>query len=171
MIDFTKVASARKRPDSVQVHGVEHKIHTAFPHWVNFERMRLKKPAYADFDKLYIGKVPDDKIAGYNELEKFWLNEQPLPHPSKEISCVIAVDWKIDSEWIRAAFLEKYHLDLMANDIHWHCFLGLFHALKGTAINDIIAARLNKDKKDKHMEKMRELWQISGATPVAKKKR
>ena len=171
MIDFTKAAKVRERPDSVLVHGTEYKIHTAFPHWVNFERVRIKKAVYADFDKLYKGKVPKDRETGYVELEKFWINEQPLPHPSKERSSVIVIDWKMDSEFIRAAFLEKYGIDLLTNDIHWHCFLGLFHALKDTAINNIIEARMNKDKKDKYMEKMREAWQIASGAPVKKSQR
>ena len=171
MIDFTKASKARERPDSVRVHGTEYKIHTAFPHWVNFERVRIKKAVYADFDRLYRGKLPEDRAAGYVELEKFWINEQPLPHPPKEKSSVIIVDWKIDSEFIRAAFLEKYGIDLLTNDIHWHCFLGLFHALKDTAINSIMEARMNKDKKDKHMEKMLEAWQIAGTKPARKRKR
>jgi len=158
MIDFTK--SDRRRQDSVCVNGTEYKIHTKFFWWVLFGRMIIKKHPLADYDQFY--KFPDenlDRQAGFEQLMKFYINEQPLPHPSKEKADAIAVEWKIDSEYIRAAFLQQYGIDLLTADIHWHCFHALFNALKDTVINDIMSARLYKGK-GKEMNKLRERWEI-----------
>jgi hypothetical protein len=190
VIDFTKDIEERKRQDSVCVDGDYYEIHTEFFHWVGFGRKLIKwKDNYEEFDYLYtVDKkedgdppdvetieskaiVPENRQAGFAELLKFYRNEQPLPHDSGEKSNVIGVDWKIDSEYIRAAFREKYDIDLLTTDIHWHDFLGYFHALKDTMINDIMSARYYKKDKDKKdpMEKAREAWELA-RKPCSKNK-
>jgi len=165
MIDFTKSVKARKRQDSVWVENIEYKIHTEFFHWVAFGRKIIKSKTYDEFDWLYIFGIPDNRQAGFEQLMKFYINEQPLPHPTKEKNNVISIEWKIDSEYIRAAFLQQYGIDLLVTDLHWHCFTALFNALKDTVINDIMSARLYKGK-GKEMNKLRERWVI----PVPQKR-
>jgi hypothetical protein len=174
MIDFTKSAEARQRQNSVSVMGTEYAIHTDFNWWVLFGRMIIKSGyTYGDFDIFYPFTIPDDRIKGYGELYRFFVNEQPLPHDTGEKTDVIGVDWKIDSEYIRAAFLEKYNIDLLTHDIHWHDFLALFHALKDTAINDIMSVRYYTDKKSKKdpMKLLREKWELVSKKPIAKGKK
>jgi hypothetical protein len=164
VIDFTKSAEARRRQNTVCINGFDYNIHTEFFYWVWFGRRIIKRiDSYANFDLLYAFAVPEDRIAGFNELLKFYRNEQPLPHDTGEKSDVIGVDWKIDSEYIRAAFKEKYDIDLLTADIHWHDFLGYFNALKDTMINDIMSARYYKKETGKKdlMEKAREAWELA----------
>jgi hypothetical protein len=168
MIDFTKSIEARQRQNSVWVDDVEYEIRTEFFHWVWFGRRIIKSPRYSDFDLLYKFTIPENRITGFNELLKFYRNEQPLPHDTGEKSCIIGMDWKIDSEYIRAAFLQHYRIDLLITDIHWHDFLALFNALKETMINDIISARYYKKSESKdpskeyeeQMEKRRKAWAL-----------
>ena len=160
MIDFTKSIEARQRRDSVCVNGVDYRIHTEFYWWVLFGRMIIKARPVADYDIFYVWTDETlDRQAGFEQLKKFYANEQPLPHPSNEKSDTIAVEWKIDSEYIRAAFLQQYGIDLLTQDIHWHCFQALFNALKDTVINDIMSARLYKGK-NREMNRMKERWVI-----------
>ena len=174
MIDFTKSIEARKRQDSITVNEVEYKIQTSFHWWILFGRMIIKNGyTYEDFDKFYTITVPDDRVKGFKELLKFFKNEQPLPHDLGEKTDIIGVDWKIDSEYIWAAFIEKYNKDLLTEDISWHSFLALFHALKDTAINDIMSVRLYTDKKSKKdpMKKLKEMWELAPKPRVSRKKR
>jgi len=160
MIDFTKSVEARKKPDTVCVNGVDYKIHTEFFYWVLFGRMIIKTRPIDEYDQFYI--FPDnnlDRVAGFEQLKKFYENEQPLPHASKEKADTIAVEWKMDSEYIRAAFLQQYGIDLLTTDLHWHCFMALFNALTGTVMNDIMSARLYKGK-GKEANKLKARWVI-----------
>ena len=174
MIDFTKSVEARQRQSSVSIEDTDYAIHTSFHYWVLFGRMILKNHTYGDYDQFYKFTVPENREAGLNALTAFFRNEQPLPHDLGEKTDIIGVDWKIDSEYIRAAFLEKYHIDLLISDLHWHDFLALFHALKDTAINDIMSARFYTDKKSKKdlMKKLRAMWELVKKTnKITPKKR
>jgi hypothetical protein len=165
VIDFTCSIRARQRDNSVCVDGKDYEIHTEFFHWVLFERKLIKwNGDYNSLDKLcdYLYKycIPENRQAGLEELKKFCRNEQPLPHPTGEKSNVMGVDWKIDSEYIRAAFKQQYDIDLLTTDLHWHDFLGYFNALKDTVINDIMSARYSKEKKG-FMKEQRERWKLA----------
>jgi hypothetical protein len=166
MIDLSKTAENRQRQDSIWVSGAEYKIHTPFPFWIAFEKKfgdwrkeGRKGFFYEEFDYLYALGIPEDREIGFEELSKFYRNEQPLPNPTGKTSSVRGVDWLLDSEYIYSAFLQQYGIDLLASDIHWHNFLSLFNGLAGTRLNDIISARYNADKKGP-MREMREAWEL-----------
>ena len=176
MIDFSKCPETRARRDSVFVLGAEHKIRTEFWLWINYERLRRDDAAPLErFNMFYKGRPPGDKAAGIAELDKFMIDEQPLPHSDPgEKSDIVAWDWIADSEYVNAKFLEVYGIDLETEkDMHWHRFLGLFRAIL-TDINGVMAARQHKsedersegDTYDKSMEKQRDAWWIAGTKPA-----
>ena len=170
MIDFRKTVENRQRQDSVIVNGNEHKIHTGFCFWVSFAK-KIEEwnrtgdaPSYDEFDYLYASPVPEDRVAGYGELIKFYRNEQKLPSNTGKERNIRGVDWLIDSEYIYAAFMQQYGIDLLKSDLHWHSFLALFNGLTNTKMNEIIAARFY-DKSDKRkfeevQEENREMWAL-----------
>jgi len=133
-----------------------------------FERLKslFKKPAEAKPGRSHI---PGNRAAGYQELQKFYLNEQPLPRPGKQ-SKVRGMDWLIDSEYIYAAFMQQYGIDLIAADLHWHSFLALFNGLMETRLNEIMSTRYYirpvKGAKDpmeevyREKEELREAWKL-----------
>ena len=180
MINLSKCALARKRPDSVWVHGAEYFIRTEFFYWINYQRIRTDpKTPLVGFDQFYKGAVPEDRVAGIKALDGFLVNEQPMPHPEyTEKSDIQSFDWLADSEYINAKFLEVYGIDLETEDMHWHRFLGLFHAIL-TDLNSIISARQHKsederadeDTYDKGMERMRNAWWIAGTKPAKRGKK
>jgi len=182
MISLHKVD--RSRQDSIWVGGIEYKIHTPFPYWIAFskkiEGLQLtgkKTINLYELDYLYKPEyikrpnrskkqprgnkpfIPEDRKSGYKELCKFFLNEQPLPRPAGKKDNVIGLDWLIDSEYIYAAFLQQYRIDLIKTDLHWHDFLALFYGLTGAKINEIITARYSKDTKGSMCE-MRKMYEI-----------
>jgi hypothetical protein len=169
MIDFSKSVEARERQNSVLVDGVEYIIRTEFFHWINLGRMFAKweKEGRENFnleelDYLYAWGPPENRLEGYKELCKFYRNEQPLPRDTGKENDVETIDWIIDSERIRAAFLSAYSIDLLASDLHWHDFQGLFGALFWP-LREVVSARLYKEKPDK-VEKIekenREMWKL-----------
>jgi len=169
MIDLA--AAERRRQDSVwvqeyvpkdgalELEPIEYKIHTEFCHWITFEKIIMRRDySYNEFDYLYQMGHPDNRQGGFVELCKFYRNEQPLPRPGKS-SGVIGYDWEQDSEYIRAAFLQQYRIDLLNTDLHWHDFQGLFNALTDTKLNQIMSARYD-DSKTGPLADMRKAWAV-----------
>jgi hypothetical protein len=119
--------------------------------------------------------VPPDRKAGFDELYRFYLNEQPLPRDAGKRSGVIPFDWKLDSEYIYAAFMQQYGINLMETDLHWHDFLALLNALTGTYFNDIKFARYDESKVGTAGFDRRMAWEIirgaDAAAPAPKMKK
>jgi len=152
------------RQVSVLVDGEHYEIKTEFYHWLNFGRIIQQRIdgveiTYGEFDKFYSEEPPENREAGFGELCKFYENKKELPRPSKKKTDVITLDWEIDSEFIYAAFLQQYRIDLEKEYPHWHKFLALFYGLVGTKLNDIMSARCSKETKGV-MKELREAWRI-----------
>jgi hypothetical protein len=77
-----------------------------------------------------------------------------------------ATDYDVDAEYIFAAFLELYGIDLVESNMHWYKFLALFKGLHGTKLNEIIGYRLyentsgKRDAYTRQMEKLRRAWEL-----------
>jgi hypothetical protein len=159
MIDFSR--EDRRRPSSVWVREIEYPIKTDFYLWIKFGRLTegRKTIALDEVNFLYQWKIPEDREAGFRELVKFYENRQPLPRPTGKAEGVVPYDWKLDSEYIYAAFMQRYGIDLIKTDLHWFDFRALFNGLVNTKLNDIIAARYGKEKKGPLAE-LRYAWEI-----------
>jgi hypothetical protein len=174
MIDFSR--ADRQRPFSVWVQGIEYPVKTDFYLWIKFGRMidGRKTIALGEADFLYQWGIPENREAGFQELVKFYENRQSLPRPAGKASGVIPYDWKLDSEYIYAAFMHQYGIDLIKTSPHWHDFCALFNSLVSTKLNDIISARYSKEKKGPLAE-MRQAWEIirddPDMLPSSKRKR
>ena len=157
MISLDKVDRSRQK--SVWVGGIEYLIHTGFFHWLAFEKKVLGKTIthemLPEFDYLYVGGIPDDRAAGYNELLKFWRNEQPLPKDLGRENKTRTIDWHIDSERICEVFLRLYGIDLETQNIHWHKFLGLFYSYLCN-LDKVIEARVYEKKDFKKTKEFKE---------------
>jgi hypothetical protein len=167
VIDFSKTKAARKRPDSVFVAGEERPIRTEFCHWLSYDKkVRGGRFFLNEADFLYLPRdeggrgAPEDREAGLKELHAFYLNGQPLPRLAGPGSGAIAFDWLLDSEYIHAAFMERYRINLVEEDLHWHDFLALFRALKDTCFNDIRHIRTS-GAKGKEAGEARRAWAIT----------
>jgi len=163
----------RSRQSSIWVDGEEYLIQTDFHYWISFGKKMegAKEINLLELDCLYRimtvdGRdygIPENRLKGYEELCKFYRNDQPLPHPAGKQGAR-AFDWLIDSDYIYAAFLQQYGIDLEITDMHWHKFMALFYGLKDTKFNDIMSARLyekpkKNDKRD-GMEELKNAWEL-----------
>jgi hypothetical protein len=185
MIDLSKAERSRQR--SVWVEGEEYLIHTGFHYWLSFgkkldalegegfpvnELTQYFKVIEND-GKVY--GVPENRNAAYEELLKFYLNKQPLPNGAGKASGIKIIDWDIDSEGIYCAFLERYKINLITADLHWHDFLSLYNNLFWP-LGKIIEARLYKElpeMKEKEYAKYlknlykenRDMWMLESLEP------
>lgn len=169
MIDLTK----RDLPDSVQVDGRFFLIHTDFRWWINFEEIINDKSATLDeLDYYYISDIPEDKNKGFMALYDFFSPKKIVPKfedtgvPAEKI-----LDYKIDADFIYAAFMELYHIDLLATDengkvieMHWHKFQALMAGIHDTKLNEIMGFRSydasDKTPYEKQMQKLKNAWRL-----------
>jgi hypothetical protein len=156
MIDLHK--KDRARPDTVRVNGRGFAIKTDACFWFAFGEKIKEKALYCDdFLFWFDAAPPDDMRAGFTALCEFYLNRQPLPNRTGKKTNVLAIDWLIDSEYIYAAFIQCYKIDLIKTDLHWWDFLALFNGLYGTYLNEIMAARTGRDE---YMKEAKKAWSL-----------
>lgn len=155
-------------PESVEVDGSLYAIHTSFKYFLRFiELLANKDIKPQDFDFMYKIKKPQDRESGLIALVQFCNPPQILPHTDKlEGSSEKAVDYTIDADYIFAAFMERYGIDLVESDMHWYKFQALFKGLHDTKLNEIIGYRLwentsgKRDAYTRQMEKLKSAWEL-----------
>lgn len=155
-------------PESVEVDGSLYTIHTSFKYFLRFiELLANKDIKPQDFDFMYKSKKPQDRESGLIALVQFCNPPQILPHTDKlEGSSEKAVDYTIDADYIFAAFMERYGIDLVESDMHWYKFQALFKGLHDTKLNEIIGYRLwentsgKRDAYTRQMEKLKSAWEL-----------
>ena len=153
-------------PESVEVDGSLYTIHTSFKYFLRFiELLANKDIKLQDFDFMYKSKKPQDRESGLIALVQFCNPPQILPHIDKlEGSSEKAVDYAIDADYIFAAFMERYGIDLVESDMHWYKFQALFKGIHDTKLNEIIGYRLwentsgKRDAYTRQMEKLKTAW-------------
>jgi len=161
----------RSRQGSVWVGDNEYLIHTEFYIWIAFGK-KLESLGDNGFQieelKPYFkimsvdGKeygLPEDWNQAYEELVKFYANKQPLPRDTEKEYKKL-VDWDADSERIYCAFLERYNINLITADLHWHDFLALYYNLFWPLIEVVSARQYEKPKEMKPKEEAAERHRI-----------
>ena len=153
-------------PESVEVDGSLYAIHTSFKYFLRFiELLATKDAKPQDFDFMYKRQKPQDRESGLIALIQFCNPPQELPRTQGgEESGEKAVDYAIDADYIFAAFMERYGIDLVENEMHWYKFQALFKGLHDTKLNEIIGYRLwenttaKRDAYTRQMEKLKTAW-------------
>lgn len=164
MIDLTKA----KLPEAVKVEGGFFRVRTSFKYWLNFLALiEGGKRRPADFDFMYVKEKPKNRAAGLLAMIEFCNPPSVLPRTDKGgESGGKAVDYAIDADYIFAAFMERYGIDLVESDLHWHKFLALFKGLRDTKLNEIIGYRLwenasgKRGDYERQMEKLKAAWEL-----------
>lgn len=155
-------------PETVEVDGSLYAIHTSFKYFLRFiELLATKDAKPQDFDFMYKRQNPQDRENGLLALVQFCNPPQILPRTDNlEGSSEKAVDYAVDADYIYAAFLEQYGIDLVESEMHWYKFQALFRGLHDTKLNEIIGYRLWENtgaKRDAYtcqMEKLRNAWEL-----------
>lgn len=171
MIDLFKT----ELPDTIEVEGSSYSIHTNFRYWILFYRLsKLKKPLI-EFLVMFPFEKPTNLVEAYKKLMEFANPPKELPRPVGENSTTdIVLDFDIDSDYIYAAFIEQYGIDLSNPnlDLHFYKFMALLNSLHDTKINEIMSYRCYEDTKidfKKQMQNMKTAWRIEYITEEEQK--
>ncbi len=133
--------------------GKEYLIHSDFREWIRFESLiangdvpeNLKM--FIALRLIFADNVPDDFHAAYEFLAWFYRGGKELPDDEKNdggaaLESRRVYDYEYDSEFIFAAFMEQYGIDLSETDyLHWWKFLALFKGLHDCKMTDIMGYR------------------------------
>lgn len=162
MIDLKKA----RLPEAVEVDGSLYPINTSFKYFLRFlELLADKETKPQDFDFIYKLEKPQNRESGLLALIQFCNPPQALPRITGG-SSERATDYAIDADYIYAAFLEQYGIDLVESDMHWYKFQALFRGLYDTKLNEIIGYRLwentsgKRDAYTRQMEKLKSAWEL-----------
>lgn len=120
-------------PEAIAVNGWEYPIDTDFRVWMEFQSIltcdgqeREKAECLARFmDRL--GLVPSQKAL--DAMLTFYTAESKEKNVADHKVRPMAFDFQQDSEYIYAAFMGAYKIDLTRENMHWWTFKALFKAL------------------------------------------
>lgn len=151
--------SAENFPDSfTAADGTVYPIHTDFREWVRFESL-LNDGDVPESMKIFIAlrlvfgdNVPEDFNAAKDFVLWFYRGGNPLPETKKDdddedgevepyLESRRVYDLEYDSDYIFAAFLELYHIDLSETPMHWWKFRALFRGLHDCKMTEIMGYR------------------------------
>lgn len=167
-------------PARVKVGGEWYDIKTDFRIWIDFARLLKDKSAKVeDFDFVYSNgsfNAPDDRVAGFEQLLKFYAPPRVLPR-SDGRKHEDVIDYDLDGDLIYSAFMREYKIDLCDVKMHWHKFSALLAGLKDSKLTDVIGYRLwtNKtgktDDYTKQMQSLQDAWQLETYETETEKKK
>ncbi len=120
-------------PEAIVVNGREYPIDADFRVWVEFQSIltgdgqeREKAEHLASFmDRLSLPLSQDSLDA----MLTFYTAESKEKNVAAQRARPMAFDFQQDSEYIYAAFMGAYHIDLTTAPLHWWTFKSLFKAL------------------------------------------
>lgn len=168
-------------PETVEVNGKPYAIRTDFHFWLAFsdvlERAEAgERVSYVDFMPLFADDIPDDIDAAFLACLQFYTPKNELPRDDGTGEHIDVLSYRIDADYIYAAFLEQYGIDLLTSDMHYYKFLALLGGLHDTKLNEIMGYRCYKkprksDTYEKTMQRMRDIWALPRRVTAAAKKK
>lgn len=164
MLDLTK----RDLPNVVEINGRSYSIYTDFRVWMKFVNESKTLKGNERVFVPYLFKNDDPGFCNLQDLLRFCYPPRELPRRSSG-SKDIVFDYEIDAEYIYAAFMSQYGIDLIDIEyLHWYKFLALFRGLKDDEIICRIMSYRGYEKEDKNenrYEKLKEAWRIEYISP------
>ncbi len=132
--------------------GTEYPIHSDFREWIRFESLITNADVPEDLKffialrLIFADNVPDDFHAAHEFISWFYRGGKELPANGGSSDITLTsrrvYDYEYDSEYIFAAFMEQYGIDLVEIPyLHWWKFIALFKGLHDCKMTDIIGYR------------------------------
>lgn len=150
-------------PDTVVIGGEPFLINTDFRVWMRFcqEFETWKKKEDLDVAYLFASEIPTIQSAeDMSAVLSFAYPLAVVPKDSGGDSSGRILDYQIDADYIYAAFLEQYGIDLLETDMHWHKFRALLNGLNDSSkLREIMGYRCYEGN-DKDLIKLRNAWEI-----------
>lgn len=164
MLDLTE----RALPHTVKVGGEAFPIHTDYRVWMKFA-LEYQKWAEDGFQGtfnirgLFPAGIPIFTcVEDYEDIMAFAFPAQVVPHSDNGGGEQILF-YDIDGDYIYAAFLQQYGIDLIEDNLHWHKFLALLHGItEDTKLGSIMTYRSYTGESSEDMKvqyrKLKEAW-------------
>lgn len=169
---------ASKLPTSVLVNGVEYPIRSNFRTMIKFEQL-MQEPEVDDQDKVWMAlrlfypEIPEDTEQAVEQLLWFYrcdkkenLYEKKTKRRKAKRTDRI-YDFEHDDDYIYAAFMAQYKLDLQKIEyLHWWKFRAMFNSLNDDTqfvkIMEYRAVELDKVPKEKRAfyKRMKQLYAL-----------
>lgn len=163
-------------PDSVEIDGIEYELHSDFRTSILFEMLMFDENV-DDEEKfmcaleLYYPVCPENIGEAINKILWFYRGGKDVNFVTsggKGKSSKEVYNFEYDDEYIYAAFLDQYNIDLQDIDyLHWWKFKAMFKALKeDNEISKIMSYRSMdiskiKDKEQReHYKKLKKMYEI-----------
>lgn len=165
-----------KLQETVEIGGKTVQLNTDFRNAVIFELL-MQRPGLPNsiriveairlfYPDLFCEHCLENLSESIRELLNFYAGEEESGGKRKKDSKRI-LDYEIDGEYIYAAFLQQYGIDLNEEKLHWHKFKALFKGLnKDCKISEIMRIRameITQDMSDsdrKYYREMKELYAL-----------
>ena len=142
--------SSKNIPVTYEQNGKSYAFHTDFREWIRFEALMLDADVPENLKILmslqlvFAGKLPDDIPAAVDFV--LWFHRGGEQVRSRAEGNLLGTrriyDFEYDSDYIYAAFLQQYGIDLLNVEyMHWWKFRALFKGLRECKITDIMSYR------------------------------
>lgn len=163
-------------PTSVKINNRRYRIRTDFRHSIQFDQL-MQDDEVSDDDKLplalnlYYPVIPRDIKKAVKKMLWFYKCGKEKEEIKKSINCKSdkqIFSFEYDAEYIYAAFLDQYGIDLQdVEDLHWWKFKAMFKGLKeDNLISKIIGYRaidlskIEDEKEREHYRKLQEFYKL-----------
>lgn len=168
MLDLFK----KELPETIEIDGSSYIIHTDYTYFIQFQRLLKNKAPAIEFLYMFPFEKPNDLIKGIEKIAEFMSPKELLPRSDGESPAKQVIDYDLDSDFLYAAFLEQYQIDLLdpKTKLHWYKFCALLKSLHDVKLCEIIGYRSysqSKDDYNKSMLRLQAAWDLP--TPADKK--
>lgn len=167
MLDLFK--NKKELPDSIYLDdGSSYLIQTDYKYWILFYRYCRMHAKLTDFLVMfpYEKPAPEQLQEAFQKLIEFANPPKTIPRSTGKESSEIILDYDIDADYIYAAFMEQYHINLLDDNLkmHWYEFSVLLSCLHDCKLTEIIGYRCyqpsNNTSYEKQMKALKEAWKI-----------
>lgn len=137
-------------PESVTIDGTEYQINSSFRASVQFEMLVQEETKDAQLLQkmleIYYGEqIPLDIFQAVEKVLWFYAGGNPDQNNTKQGERSQPYSFEYDWDYIYAAFLEQYGVDLYETELHWWKFKAMFAALNDKVkFSEIIGYRTVK---------------------------
>ncbi|MBQ7975408.1 MAG: hypothetical protein IJ300_06950 [Clostridia bacterium] len=159
-------------PECIVVDNKKYAVHTDFRNWIKIDELifggSLTDKSLAEILALCYKKLPPNVEAAYKEIINFHnLNRTFKKSANRSGSQKRIISFVADEQYVSAAFLSEYKIDLNSTEMHWFKFKSLFDGLPPTQkiceIMNIRAVDIGtiKDKQTKsHYRRLKSLYRL-----------
>lgn len=137
---------AQQLPTTVEIDGTEYPINWDFRAAVQFEILLEEETDDAQIVfqmlSIFYGDVPENILAAVNKALEFYAGGEEKEKNQEKTGKTKPYSFRVDWDYLYAAFLEQYGIDLQDAPLHWWKFRAMFQSLSSnTKFGEIVGYR------------------------------